>query len=106
MNKIYHVCSNWNGCDLLSLYNLCGQETNEARAVFHRRWPKAKSLSHHHIYYVHCFNMLRKAKKYQSINGGEILSIDVGQVDIELDCFEDRHPMVYGLIEHEKIRRI
>jgi len=100
---IYHVCKNWDGCNIESLYKQYG---DEAYRIFAKKWPDAAELAEYHVHYVHCHFALDEAKEYQTEFGGEIIAIDAEYLDVVIDTLEYPHPMVYGEISKENLYKL
>jgi len=99
-NTIYHVCKNWDGCNLKSLYKQYG---NQAYDIFLEKWPDAGELAEYHIHYIHCHFTLDEAKEHQAEHGGQIIAIDVEYLEVVIDNLEYPHPMIYGEITIDDI---
>ena len=102
-NIIYHVCRDWDGNNLQSLYEQYG---DQAYDIFLSKWPDAGELAEYHVHYIHCHSALDEAKEYQAEYGGQIIAIDAEYLDVIIDNLEYPHPMVYGEITLDKITRI
>ena len=99
--KMYHVCPEWNGDDLLSLYEQLGEE---AYGVFARKHEIDNGLGIGNAHFVHCHYTIKEAREFQRIYGGEILEIDASKLDVKHDCIEYPHPMVRGRIPKQYVR--
>ena len=99
-NIIYHVCKNWDRCNLKSLYE---QYENQAYEMFLEKWPEASELVEYHVHYIHCHFTLDEAREYQAEYGGQIIAIDTDNLEVVIDKLEYSHPMVYGEITTDNI---
>ncbi len=105
MTTYYHVCNGWDGNDLLSLYQLEGEDAYE---MYAERWPEAGELAQYHVHYIHLYETIEEAKAHQEEHGGEILKIegDPEELGIEIDKLEFAHPIVRDRIPKEYISRL
>ena len=91
--KLYHVVENYDGGDLLSLYEQYGDRAYE---LFLDKWPESGELGHYHAHYIHLYSSVDDARK--SGIYGEILEIDIPDTEIqcllEIDTLEFPHPMI------------
>lgn len=102
--KMYHVCRpEWDGDDLLSLYQQLG---NEAYDIFYQKYEMDNGLGFDHVHFVHGHYTLKEAEEYQKVWGGEILEIDVSELDTKHDCIEYPHPMIRDVVPKEYVKRI
>ena len=99
--KMYHVCPEWNGDDLLSLYEQLGEE---AYGVFARKHEIDNKLGIGNAHFVHCHYTVEEAVEYKRVFGGQILEIDASKLEVKHDCIEYPHPMVRNVIPKEYIR--
>lgn len=89
MAKLYHVAKNYDGGDLLSLYEQFG---DEAYDMFAERWTDAGELGVYHVHMVHLFETLAEAQDWSAECGGDVLEIETVDLDITIDKLEKGHP--------------
>ena len=99
--RMYHVCPEWDGGDLLSLYEQLG---NEAYDIFYQKYELDNGLGFDHVHYIHCHYTVEEVKEYQRNWGGQILEIDAKHLAVKHDCLEYPHPKVRGRIPKQYVR--
>jgi hypothetical protein len=107
MRELYHVCEDWDGGDLKSLYR---QHGDDAYDMFAEKWPEAGGLGDYHIMYVHLYSSLKAAQDHSEAFGGEILVIkynsDDPEFELERDSMEFDHPMVRDAIPKHLVKKL
>ena len=99
--RMYHVCPEWDGSDLLSLFEQIGEE---AYVVFAKKHEINNKLGIGNAHFVHCHYTVEEAREYQRNFGGQILEIDATALEVKHDCIEYPHPMVRGRIPKQYVR--
>jgi hypothetical protein len=103
-STMYHVViKDWDGDDLLSLYQQIGDAAYEEYA---EKWPEAGELGQYHVHYVHLHATLDQAREFVEEFGGEILEVNTEDLDIVIDNLEYPHSMVRDRIPAEYVKRI
>jgi hypothetical protein len=104
MTIYYHVCKNYDGDDLLSLYEQYGHEAYE---MFAERWPDGGNMGEYHAHHVHLYATFEEAQRHAAEEGGDILFVESDEfIEIETDDLEFPHPVVRDRIRRECVKRV
>lgn len=98
----YHVSKKWDGGDLLSLHEQLGDDAYEE---FRNRWPDSGGLAFSHSDLIHLYTTLDEAENHAAEFGGEVLVVDLSNIEWNIDKKEFPHPVVRGKIPKRYVSR-
>ena len=99
--KLYHVCANYDGGDLMTAARMMGEL--EAIESYVAKWPEAGELAAAHVNMIHLHETIDQAREFAAIYGGAVLEIDAEYLDVVVDSLEYPHPVCTSTIDAEYI---